>query len=193
MHEASEKYPGGLAAVMGLESEEVEAIIEAMHTDVWVANLNCPKQVVISGTYAGLKKAEEVLKSKGAKRILPLDVSGAFHSGLMKEAQEKLKKNINQVHFIDSSIDVVMNVPGECVTEIRQIREYLILQVASPTRWEKGMRLIDSRGVDMYIEIGCGRTLAGMNRKIGVIAPTYNLEKLDDLEILDKVLLTSVS
>lgn len=193
MQEASEKYPGSLSAVMGLEAEQVEKIIEEMQADVWVANLNCPKQVVISGTHEGLKQAEEVLKAKGAKRVFPLEVSGAFHSGLMKEAQEKLKEKITLVNIVDSSIDVVMNVPGEFVRDADKIRENLILQVASPTRWEKGIRLIDSEKVDFYLEIGCGRTLSGMNKKIGTQAPTYQLETLEDLEKIEKALLISVS
>lgn len=193
MQEASEKYPGSLAAVMGLESDEVEKIIGDMQTDVWVANLNCPKQVVISGTHEGLKKAGEVLKEKGAKRVLPLEVSGAFHSGLMKEAQDKLKEKINQINVLDSSVDVVMNVPGEFVRDADKIRENLILQVASPTRWEKGIRLIDSEKVDFYLEIGCGRTLSGMNKKIGVVAPTHQLETLEDLEKIEKALLIGTS
>lgn len=192
MQEAAEKYPGSLSAVMGLEAEEVEKIIEEMHADVWVANLNCPKQVVISGTHEGLKQAEEVLKAKGAKRVLPLDVSGAFHSGLMKEAQEKLKGKITLVNITKSSIDVVMNVPGEFVRDADKIRENLILQVASPTRWEKGIRLIDGEKVDFYLEIGCGRTLSGMNKKIGTLAPTYQLETLEDFEKIEKALLISV-
>lgn len=194
MQEASEKYPGSLAAVIGLEAEEVEQIIAGMQgAQVWVANLNCPKQVVISGTHAGLKQAEEVLKAKGAKRVLPLEVSGAFHSGLMKEAQEKLREKINQVTFLTSPIDVVMNVTGEFVKDISKIRENLILQVASPTRWEKGIRRIEQEKVDMYVEIGCGKTLSGMNKKIGTLAPTYSLETLEDLEKFEKTLLTSSS
>lgn len=193
MQEASEKYPGSLSAVMGLESEEVEKIIQDMKADVWVANLNCPKQVVISGTHEGLKQAEEVLKAKGARRVLPLEVSGAFHSGLMKEAQEKLKGKINQVNITNSSVDVVMNVPGEFVRDANKIRENLILQVASPTRWEKGIRLIDQEKIDFYLEIGCGKTLSGMNKKIGTLSPTYSIETLEDLEKFEKSLLTGIS
>lgn len=193
MHQASEKYPGGLSAVLGLEAEEVEHIIQEMKDDVWVANLNCPKQVVISGTHEALKRAEDQLKAQGAKRVLPLDVSGAFHSGLMKEAQELLKEKINQVTFLDSPIEIVMNVPGTFVHTVSEIRENLILQVASPTRWEKGIRLIDSKGIDFYLEIGCGKSLSGMNKKIGTNSPTYNLEKLEDFEKIDAVLLSGIA
>lgn len=193
MQEASEKYPGGLSAVLGLEAEDVETIIKDMNTEVWVANLNCPKQVVISGTHQGLKAAEEKLKAAGAKRVLPLEVSGAFHSGLMKEAQEKLKEKIHQVAFVDTPVDVVMNVPGDCVREMQEIKKNLILQVASPTRWEKGIRLIESKPIDFYLEIGCGKSLCGMNKKIGTAAPTYNLEKLEDFEKIDHILLTGIA
>lgn len=193
MHEASEKYPGGLAAVLGLEAEDVEKTIAEMKDEVWVANLNCPKQVVISGTHEALKRAEEKLKAQGAKRVLPLEVSGAFHSGLMKEAQEKLRAKINQVTLLESSVDVVMNVPGAFVRNSQEIRDYLIAQVASPTRWEKGIRLIEGEKIDFYLEIGCGRSLNGMNKKIGTLAPTYNLEKLEDFKQLESILLTGIA
>lgn len=193
MQEASEKYPGGLSVVLGLDPEQVEEAIQSLENQVWIANLNCPKQVVISGTHEGLKQAEVILKEKGAKRVLPLEVSGAFHSGLMKEAQQKLKEKIHQVKWRDTPIQVVMNVRGEFVSTVSEMQENLILQVASPTRWEKSIRLIDQVPLDFYLEIGPGKTLSGMNKKIGTTPPTYNLERLEDFDKLDTILLTGIA
>lgn len=187
MQEACEKHPGSLWVVLGLDAEDVELAIKGVK-DVWIANLNCPKQVVIAGSHEGFKQAESLLKEKGAKRVLPLEVSGAFHSGLMKEAQEKLEVKINQVDIKSSDISIVMNVCGEIVQDPLNIRKYLIEQVVSPTRWEKGVRLLEAEGMDYYIEIGCGKTLSGMNKKIGVTVPTYSIEKIEDLDKLEILL-----
>jgi len=187
MQQACEKYPGSLWVVLGLDAQDVEDAIKDTQ-DIWIANLNCPKQVVIAGTYDAFKQAESVLKEKGAKRVLPLEVSGAFHSGLMKEAQEKLEVKIKQVDIKASDISIVMNVCGAVVQDPVSIQKYLIEQVVSPTRWEKGIRLLEAEGVDYYIEIGCGKTLSGMNKKIGVTAPTYSIEKIEDLEKLEMLL-----
>lgn len=181
MHEACKKCPGSLRVVLGMEPEAVEKALAAC-VDVWVANLNCPGQVVIAGTLSGLDAAEAVLKAQGAKRVLPLDVSGAFHSPLMQSAREKLTPLIQEVPLVPSDVAVVMNTPGDFVTANEEIRSNMIAQVTSPVRWEKGIRAIDARGIDLFIEIGCGKTLSGMNKKIGVQAPTINIEKVEDLQ-----------
>lgn len=181
MQEACEKSPGSLRVVLGMEPEAVEKAL-ASSKDVWIANLNCPGQVVIAGTHSGLEAAEAILKAQGAKRVLPLDVSGAFHSPLMQSAREKLTPLIQQAPLAETPVAVVMNTPGDFVTTNDEIRSCMIAQVTSPVRWEKGIRAIDARGVDLFIEIGCGKTLSGMNKKIGVQAPTINIEKVADLE-----------
>jgi len=193
MQEASEKYPGGLSVVLGLDLEQVEAAIAPFINSVWIANVNCPKQVVISGTHAALEKAAVALKEAGAKRVLPLEVSGAFHSGLMKEAQDKLMQKIHQVTLIDTPVQVVMNVKGEFVQSLSEMRKNLISQVASPTFWEKSIRLIDQVPLDFYLEIGPGKTLVGMNKKIGTVAASYNLEKREDFDKLETLLLTGIA
>ncbi len=181
MQEACEKSPGSLRVVLGMEPEAVEKAL-ASSKDVWIANLNCPGQVVIAGTHTGLDAAEAVLKAQGAKRVLPLDVSGAFHSPLMQSARDKLAPVIQEVPLAATEVAVVMNTPGDYVTLNEEIRSNMIAQVTSPVRWEKGIRAMDARGIDLFIEIGCGKTLAGMNKKIGVQAPTINIEKVADLE-----------
>ncbi|MGE5196173.1 MAG: ACP S-malonyltransferase [Anaerolineae bacterium] len=184
MHDACISNPGTMQVILGLEADLVETIIKEINPPhpVWVANLNCPGQVVIAGTLAGVEQAAIVLKQKGAKRALPLDVAGAFHSELMREASTKLEPRIEAIEFVDSDIDLVMNVPGDYVGAIEDIRLHLVHQVTSPVRWESGIRSIEKKGVDFFLEIGCGKTLQGMNKRIGILAPTYSVEKLSDLE-----------
>jgi len=126
------------------------------------------------------------LKSKGAKRVLPLEVSGAFHSGLMQEAKEKLAPQIAAVQLEESAIEVVMNVSGSFVSDIAVMRSNMIEQVTSPVRWEKGVRAMVQRGIEGYLEIGCGKTLSAMNKRIGVAEPMLSIEKVSDLDELAK-------
>jgi [acyl-carrier-protein] S-malonyltransferase len=187
MNDACENIEGTMQVVLGLEAQVVEEVIGSLQPahDVWVANLNCPGQVVIAGSRAGVAKGVEVLLSKGAKRALPLDVSGAFHSGLMKEARERLEPYIAQVMLSDTPVRFVMNVPGDFVSDREVMRSHLTAQVTSPVRWEKGIRAMKAE-VDCFIEMGCGKTLAGMNKRIGVEVPTYSLETVADLETFEK-------
>ncbi len=184
MHEASEKNPGSLSAVLGMEAEAVQKVLDEQNKKVWIANLNCPGQVVISGSLEDLGDVSEALKQSGARRVVPLDVSGAFHSGLMNEAKEKLTPYIKNAHFQDSDVKLVMNVSGGFEVDSERLRENLIRQVSEPTLWEKGIRALEESQVDLYIEIGPGKSLAGMNKKIKVSSETLSLEKISDLETL---------
>ncbi|HUD00835.1 MAG TPA: ACP S-malonyltransferase [Rhabdochlamydiaceae bacterium] len=179
MQEACDEQQGTMRVVLGLDPA---IVAEHLPENVWIANLNCPGQVVIAGRASAMAQAEELLKAQGAKRVLPLDVSGAFHTPLMHSAQDKLKSSLLTVTLHESAIRLVMNVPGDFVDSISEIRQHLIAQVASPTQWEKGIRLLED--VDLYIEIGPGKTLTGMNKKIGVKGQTLNIEKMTDLENL---------
>lgn len=181
MQQACISHPGTLRVVLGMGEEEVR---KALPTDqnVWVANLNCPGQVVIAGTLEGIEKASQKLKESGAKRVLPLDVSGAFHSPLMREAQEKLAPKIAQTSLSSSPVAIVMNAKGDFVSSLEEMKTLMVNQVTHPVYWEKGIRALEAHGVDMYIELGCGKTLAGMNKKIGTTAPTLSIEKITDLE-----------
>jgi len=181
MNDACEKTQGTMAVVLGLEEENVAAAIAGLK-DVWIANLNCPGQVVIAGSKAALADAEAPIKEQGAKRVLPLQVSGAFHSPFMLSAQERLTPKIHAANFNDSVIHLVMNVPGDYVESSDNIRQNLIDQVVQPVRWESGIRAMESQGIERYIEIGPGKTLCGMNKKIGIAAPSINIEKVEDLD-----------
>lgn len=181
MNEACEKVPGTMAAVLGLNAEQVENAIQGIK-GLWVANYNCPGQIVISGTKEGVENGSLILKESGAKRVLSLSVAGAFHSGLMQTAQDMLAPFIMASPLQDSSTQFVMNAVGDFVSSVADIRENLIAQVTSSVRWEQGIRAMNAKGVDLFIEIGCGTTLSGMNRKIGVSGEILSIEKVSDLD-----------
>ena len=185
MNDACETIPGTMAAVLGLNAADVEAGVKGI-PGVWVANYNCPGQTVISGTKEGVEKGGEALKARGAKRIIPLTVHGAFHSGLMQPAQDALAPFVEAAPIRDSKVGFVMNAPGAFVESVADVKRYLTSQVTQSVRWEQGIAAMQHKGIDLYLEIGCGRTLAGMNKKIGVAGQTLNLDKLSDLDELAK-------
>ena len=183
MNQACESTHGTMAAVLGLGAKQIdEALMDS--PSVWVANYNCPGQTVISGTKEGVELAAEKLKSVGAKRVIPLQVHGAFHSGLMQFAADELSPYIKQAPLTHSDVGFVMNESGGFVSDLNQIRDKLTLQVSHSVRWEQGILAIEKAGVDRYIEIGCGKTLAGLNKKIGVLSPTFSVDKLADRDEL---------
>lgn len=190
MNDACEATKGTMAVILGLSAEQVEAIVAEVNlpNDLWAANFNCPGQVVISGTLKGIEAGSEAAKAKGAKRVLPLQVHGAFHSGLMKQAEQRLTPFIEEASLKDSPCNIVMNVPGTTVKNPLEIRQYLIEQVTHSVRWEQGIRHLEKEDVDLYIEMGCGKTLAGFNKRIGVIAPTISIEKTSDISSFEEVL-----
>ena len=185
MHKACEETAGTMQVVLGMTEEVVETILRELNLHVWVANINCPGQVVIAGTLEACAIAAETLKQKGAKRVLPLDVSGAFHSALMLSAQKTLAAKIATVPFQTSAIEIVMNVPGDFVDKDPVMRHVLIDQVVRPVRWEKGIRKMMESQIDVYIEMGPGKTLSGMNKRIGVAEPIFSIEKVADLEQME--------
>lgn len=190
MNDACEANPGTMAVVMGLDSQTIEKMVSDLNLphDLWAANFNCPQQVVISGTIKGVEAGMLAAKSLGAKMIVPLRVYGAFHSGLMRYAEERLADHVNEVVLIDSAVGFVMNVSGDFVSNKEEIKSNLIKQVTSPVRWEQSIRSIESGGIDEYLEIGCGKVLAGFNRRIGTKAPITNVEHVEQISAVEKIL-----
>jgi len=188
MNDACESVKGSMAVVLGLDADAVEALVKEvnMPNDLWAANFNCPGQVVISGTIKGITAGTEAAKARGAKRVLPLQVHGAFHSGLMRQAEERLSEYVQNATLQDSTVSLVMNVTGDFAKEAAEIRHNLIKQVTSPVRWEQGIRRMGESGIDLFVEIGCGKTLSGFNKRIGLPAPTISVEKVTDLDHLMK-------
>ncbi len=185
MNEACERVPGTMAAILGLDAATIEASIKGLK-GVWVANYNAPGQTVISGTKEGVEQASLLLKEKGAKRAIPLTVHGAFHSGLMQTAQDGLSPWIEKAKITESEIAFVMNVPGKPVQKVEEIKRNLTLQVTQSIRWEQGIAAMKEMGVELFIEMGCGKTLTGLNKKMGV--PSFSVEKVGDLDELVKAL-----
>jgi [acyl-carrier-protein] S-malonyltransferase len=190
MNKACEEKAGTMAVILGLPATQVEQIVKDTHMpeDVWTANFNCPGQVVISGTIKGIEAASLLAKMRGAKRILPLQVQGAFHSGLMKSAEERLKLYIQTLPLRKGTADLVMNVTASITDQIDEVKQNLIKQVTEAVRWQASIEALQKREVDLFIEIGPGKTLSGFNKRIGVTAPTISIEKIDDLDLLAKSL-----
>ena len=191
MQEASLKNPGTLMVALGAEVVAIEKVLTPFQEQgmrLWIANLNCPGQVVIAGEKAAFHVVEPVLKASGVKKLLPLDVSGAFHSPLMKSAEEKLKPFIEKAPIHSSSIRFLSNVSGDFTENPLQIKDNLVRQVTSPTKWQKEIEAMDNAGVELFIEIGPGKTLSGMNRKIGPKAPTVSIDKLADFSQLEEMM-----
>jgi [acyl-carrier-protein] S-malonyltransferase len=181
MNDACDRIPGAMAAVLGLNAEQVASGVKGIE-GLWVANYNCPGQTVISGTEEGVQKGADALKALGAKRVLPLVVHGAFHSGLMQAAQDGLIPFIDASPIRSSQVGLVMNVPGDYVVSVDEIRSNLASQVTQSVRWEQGVGAMEAKGIDLYLEIGCGKALSGMNRKIGVKGQTLSIDKIGDLD-----------
>ena len=170
---------GAMAAVLGMDADQIDAVIEPI-ANVTVANYNCPGQIVITGRTAGIEQASKVLKEVGAKRIVPLNVSGPFHSPMLRSAGEKLGKELMTVQLGELKIPYVTNVTAEYVTDSSRIRELLTRQVYSPVRWEQSIRKMIAQGVDTFVEIGPGRTLTGFLRKIDRNVTVYQVNTWED-------------
>ena len=168
-----------MAAVLGMDADQIDAVIEPI-ANVTVANYNCPGQIVITGGTAGIEQASKTLKEAGAKRVVSLNVSGPFHSPMLRSAGEKLGKELSAVQFGELKIPYVTNVTAEYVTDSSEIRELLTRQVYSPVRWEQSIRKMIAQDVDTFVEIGPGRTLTGFLRKIDRNVTVYQVNTWED-------------
>ena len=167
MQAACELQPSTMAAVLGLEDEKVVEVLKSITNEVVVAaNFNCPGQLVISGSIAGVEQACEALKNAGAKRALPLKVGGAFHSPLMEPAREELAKAIEETNFSSPKCPIYQNVVARAVTEPQEIKKNLIAQLTAPVRWTECVRAMISDGATLFTEVGPGTVLQGLVKKI---------------------------
>ncbi|WP_033127001.1 ACP S-malonyltransferase [Eubacterium sp. ER2] len=172
---------GAMCAIMGMTGEEIEAVTDGME-GVSVANYNCPGQIVITGETKAVEAAAEKLKEAGAKRAVMLNVSGPFHSPMLKKAGEELAQVLEGVELSPLNVPYVTNVTAQQVTDISQTKELLAEQVSSSVRWQQSMENLIADGVDTFIEIGPGRTLAGFMRKISRDVTVYNVGTWADVE-----------
>lgn len=172
---------GAMCAIMGMTGEEIEAVTDGME-GVSVANYNCPGQIVITGETKAVEAAAEKLKEAGAKRAVMLNVSGPFHSPMLKKAGEELAQVLEGVELSPLDVPYVTNVTAQQVTDISQTKELLAEQVSSSVRWQQSMENLIADGVDTFIEIGPGSTLAGFMRKISRDVTVYNVGTWADVE-----------
>lgn len=184
MEAAFPKGQGTMAAVLGLSEAEISKVLKEIDGEevVDIANLNCPGQIVISGTVAGVEKASELLKEAGAKRVILLNVSGPFHSRLMRPANDEFANFMDKVTFNDANIPVYANVTASPVTDKVEIKELLLKQLYSPVRFEESIRNIIEEGVDAIVEVGPGNVLCGLVRKIDRKTKTFSVQDTASLE-----------
>lgn len=184
MQEACPEGMGAMAAIVGLAEEAVErACKEAEDAGlVEPANYSCPGQVVISGEKAAVAKASAIACAMGAKRVIPLSVSAPFHCGLMRPAQDRLAEILSRVDVRPASTPVVANAIARAITEPGDIRDCLIRQVTSPVLWEQSIRRMVEDGVRAFIEVGPGKTLAGLVKKTSPGIPCYSYDGRESLE-----------
>jgi len=176
MQEACEITPSTMAAVLGLDDAKVEAVCASITDDIVVAaNYNCPGQLVISGTVTGIEKAMPLLKEAGAKRVLTLNVAGAFHSPLMEPARQQLEAAIAQTTFHQPVCPVYQNVNALPVSEAETIKQNLIKQLTAPVRWTQTVQNMTNDGITEFVEIGPGTVLQGLVKKITSAAVTASL------------------
>lgn len=167
---------GAMAAVLGLDDEKVRQVLEQVDSGyVGVANYNCPGQVVITGEEQAIKQAGEKLSAEGAKRVLPLAVSGAFHSEKMKNAGDEFEKYLSKFTLNDASIPVITNVDAEITEKSEEFKLKMPRQIYSSVYWTQTIQKMVENGVDTFIEIGPGKVLAGLSKKINPEVTTYNV------------------
>ena len=187
MQEAVPLGVGTMAAVLNLDAAVIEDCLKDIE-NVWIANYNCPGQIVISGTVEAVEKAGEKLKEAGAKRVLPLNVSGPFHSGLLKPAGDKLYEYLRNIEIKKPTIPYVANYTAEFVYDDKDIKELLRKQVFGSVRFEQSIRNMLKEGVDTFIEIGPGKVLGGFVKKIDKEAKVYSIETVEDMNNVIKEL-----
>ena len=179
---------GAMVAVLGLDTAVIEKICEETEGCVSIANYNCPGQIVITGEEGAAQAAVEKLTAAGAKRCVPLKVSGPFHSSLLVGAGEKLAKELENVEICDIQIPYIANVTADYVKDKSEVKSLLEKQVSSSVKWQQTIERMIADGVDTFIEIGPGKTLSGFMRKINKDMKVYNVEKVEDLDKLSELM-----
>ncbi len=184
MQQAGTDFPGTMAAVIGLDRETLENICAEASAEgiVQCANFNSPGQIVISGSVAGVLRGMELAKAAKARLVSQLVVSGAFHSPLMQSAKDQLKLKLDSVNFYDAKFPVYANVTGKPEKEKEEIKQNLFLQVTAPVMWEDTIRNMIADGFDEFVEVGPGRVLQGLVKRINPAVVTSGIDKFADIE-----------
>jgi [acyl-carrier-protein] S-malonyltransferase len=187
MQEAVPAGRGGMAAILGMDPADIEKVMEGCE-NAWIANYNSDAQTVITGYKEAVDEAAAKLKEAGAKRVVPLVVSGPFHSPLMNPASEKLAADLEKVEILKPVIPYVANVNGEYIDSAEPVKELLTKQVASSVRWNQSVKAMVAAGVDTFIEVGPGKTLTKLISKIAPAAKTLNVATVEDLELVKELI-----
>lgn len=194
MKEDSDNSKGAMAAVIGGSVEDIEEVCEKLKSRgiISVANYNCPNQIVISGEEQLIDEAIEILKTRKVKRCVKLSVSGAFHTELMKTASKKLRVELNNIKFNKTDIVILPNVIGEPIANVDSLPEILERQVRSSVQWQKTIESMIDMGIDTFIEVGPGKSLSGLVKKINKDVKVFNIEDRMSLETTLKTIEVSV-
>jgi [acyl-carrier-protein] S-malonyltransferase len=184
MEEAVPNREGTMAAVLGLDRDTLAEAVEKAAAEgdvVGLANMNCPGQIVISGSRKGVELASQLAKEAGAKRVLPLEVSGPFHSQLMKPASGRLREVLEGISISEATVPVIANVNAQEMTDAEEIKERLLEQLYSPVLWEDSVKHMLELGVDTFVEIGPGKVLSGLVKKVERSVQTYSISDEETL------------
>ncbi len=183
-----EAYPvgGGMMAVLGLSGDQVEAAIHGSKAEI--ANYNCPGQIVITGELTAIEEARDELQKAGAKRCIPLNVSGPFHSSLLAESGAALRKELEGVNLENPAIPYVTNVDASYVTDKSRVKDLLARQICSSVRWQQSMERMIADGFDTFVEIGPGKTLKGFLRKIDPSVTCHSIGTVEEMrQVLEQL------
>jgi len=187
MHEAGLARPGGMVAVIGLDEASLAKVCQ--ETNTWLANVNCPHQLVISGAIENLTKASELARARGAKRAIPLLVSAAFHTPLMQSAVDGMSRILESIPFGDPVVPIVANTTAEPMTSAAEVKAELLRQLCQGVQWQRSVEYMIDDGVATFIEIGPGEVLGGLIRRINRDARTVNIGDVSSIKGLDSYVL----
>ena len=179
MYEAGLKNPGSMLAVIGLDEETVKSI--CLHSRTEISNLNCPGQIVISGAIEALTKANELAKARGARVLIPLKVSGAFHSALMEPIIAEFSKIVSGFEFNPPAVPIISNVTAQPLIDVDQTKEELVKQLRNCIQWQRSVEYMVHNGVTTFYEIGPGRVLSGLIRRINSELQIFNVSGIEDI------------
>ena len=179
MQEACEQRPGGMAAIIGLDQMTIEEV--SRETGTYVSNVNTPEQIVISGERMAVAQALDMASARGAKKVMPLRVGGAFHSALMEPARAGLVEAISKLEFRDPTVPIVANCTGQPLTKAEDIRQELITQICSCVQWKQSIDYIIGAGVSYLVEVGPGKALSSMVKRIDRSAKAISVGDMDSI------------
>lgn len=181
MEQAVPAGQGMMAAVLGMDADKIEAVTDAID-GVSIANYNCPGQIVITGAKNAVEEASVKLKENGARRVLPLNVSGPFHSAMLEDAGKELAQVLENVSLSPLKIPYVTNVTAQYVENSDETKALLAKQISSSVKWQQSVETMIKEGVDTFVEIGPGKTLAGFMKKIDRTVKVYNIQTVEDVD-----------